>query len=66
MIELDRDFFDAGGDSLKAIELHSCLEDQWGQLLDQQVLFDCRTVREQVEFLTDVAVRKPAPNSNRR
>ena len=59
MIELDRDFFDAGGDSLKAIELHSCLEDQWGQLLDQHVLFDCRTVREQVEFLTGVAVRKP-------
>lgn len=47
-------FFDLGGDSLKAIELISVLEGQ-GYHTDTKAIFDCDTIGELAKSLTDFA-----------
>lgn len=44
-IDPDLTFFAQGGDSLRAVEVHTLLEERCGRLLDQRVLLEGRTPR---------------------
>jgi len=50
-------FFDVGGDSLKAIELISKLEKQ-GYHTDTKTIFECDTVKDLAEKLTDTEIEQ--------
>ena len=45
-ISIDDNFFDLGGHSLLAIKLFAAIEEQWGQKLPLNTLFDTPTIRQ--------------------
>src|SRR5262245_11577525 len=45
-LSIDDDFFESGGDSLLAMDLHPELERLAGQTLPEQILFEASTVRQ--------------------
>ena len=56
----DLSFFAQGGDSLRAVEVHTLLEARCGRLLDQRVLLECPTPRAMAAFLRREAGDAPA------
>jgi acyl-CoA synthetase (AMP-forming)/AMP-acid ligase II/acyl carrier protein len=45
-VSIDDDFFEKGGDSILAMELHSELQRVFGRTLPESILFDASTVRD--------------------
>jgi acyl carrier protein len=51
-VSIDDDFFEKGGDSLLAMELHLEIQRLTGQPLSESVLFEAATVRELAKRLS--------------
>jgi oxalate---CoA ligase len=45
-VSIDDDFFEKGGDSILAMELHAELQRVFGRTLPESILFDASTVRD--------------------
>lgn len=61
-VDPDRSFFAQGGDSIRAVEVHSLLEERCGRLLDQRVLLDGSTPRAMAAAVA-LALGRDAPAS---
>lgn len=55
-VELDENFFDAGGDSLKMLALHNALRERFHVPIDLTDLFRETTIRKQAELIDRVCV----------
>ena len=51
-VSIDDDFFEKGGDSLLAMELHLEIQQLTGQTLSESLLFEAATVRELTKRLS--------------
>jgi acyl carrier protein len=60
-LSVDDDFFEKGGDSLQAIDLHLDLQRLTGRQLPESILSDAPTVRELARRLALAAGERPAP-----
>ena len=56
-VSIDDDFFEKGGDSILALELHLEIQRVFGRTLPESILFDASTVRD----LANLAKRLPRP-----
>ncbi|HKE37462.1 MAG TPA: phosphopantetheine-binding protein [Candidatus Baltobacteraceae bacterium] len=54
---LDENFFDAGGDSLRLLAVHSRLREQLGSEIGVTDLFEHCTIRRLASFIDSLAVR---------
>lgn len=52
-VDIDRNYFDAGGDSISLLRLHRRLEALLGASIEFNTLFHYTTIRSQASYLTD-------------
>jgi acyl carrier protein len=60
-VSIDDDFFEKGGDSLLAMDLHMEVERLTGQELPESILLEASTVRQLAKRLSRTAGRPPRP-----
>jgi acyl carrier protein len=60
-ISVDDDFFEKGGDSLLAMDLHMEVERITGQELPESILWEASTVRQLAKRLARTAGAQPKP-----
>lgn len=60
-VSIDDDFFEKGGDSLLAMDLHMEVERLTGQELPESILLEASTVRQLAKRLSRAAGRRPRP-----